>query len=508
MFDAGAITARLVLDAKGFYSGIQKAQAGVKSAGEGIKDLGQSVMSTSQKLGRIASTMTFIGAGITAPFIMAFKSVEKYSSSAKQEIDKFGNTILNLRMSIADSLTPIIQRFNNILADLTQRWLSLSQETKDMIVKVVFMGGVFLTLGGIIGTVVLKVAYLSGAFLKLIGSMITGFASLNAPMLLIVIGIGFIIAAMLKWKNVSIMVFNAVEIAFNYFVMSFNAIRAIFDGIVIAITKYVAFILGIFEKLPTPFKKSIGEMRKSLDDFSKGAQEDFGKATSSAINSGKTIGSLFTKEGNLSKGITDFGVKVKDIGGLFDNLGQKVVNLPNIAENFKSKVGDTLKTLGNFADYASGMLSQFFSQTETLFSDVLYNVFTGQFENIQQAFADFGNNILKMLSQLVIKMLMIKMIYMPLASAFGIPIGAFGGFQDGTEEIPSTGMYRLHGGEKITPRYDAAKNETKPLTIYNLITNEAIAMAMASKEGAGVIVNTINLDSLRNGVTRREVKNR
>jgi len=46
------------------------------------------------------------------------------------------------------------------------------------------------------------------------------------------------------------------------------------------------------------------------------------------------------------------------------------------------------------------------------------------------------------------------------------------------------------------------------LTIYNLITPEAIAAAMAGKEGEGVIVNAININSLRNGIVRREVKRR
>jgi hypothetical protein len=46
------------------------------------------------------------------------------------------------------------------------------------------------------------------------------------------------------------------------------------------------------------------------------------------------------------------------------------------------------------------------------------------------------------------------------------------------------------------------------LTIHNLITQEAVAVAMSGKEGKGVIVNTINEDSLRYGTTKREVMRR
>ena len=58
------------------------------------------------------------------------------------------------------------------------------------------------------------------------------------------------------------------------------------------------------------------------------------------------------------------------------------------------------------------------------------------------------------------------------------------------------------------PRYDSNREQAQRLTIYNMITPEAVAAAMSGKEGEGVIVNTINLNSLRNGVIRREVVKR
>ena len=148
---------------------------------------------------------------------------------------------------------------------------------------------------------------------------------------------------------------------------------------------------------------------------------------------------------------------------------------------------------------------------------------------------EFGNFVLKILSDVIAQIITAKLMsgiigaagsFAGMFSGVGsgasstgsytvgnVPVsgnlkGITAGFQEGTERIPYTGLYKLHAGEMITPRYDASKHEATKLTIYNMITSEAIAMAMQSKEGEGVIINTINLNSLRNGVIRREVVKR
>jgi hypothetical protein len=109
----------------------------------------------------------------------------------------------------------------------------------------------------------------------------------------------------------------------------------------------------------------------------------------------------------------------------------------------------------------------------------------------------------------ILKSLIVGPDYAQIGSNIGRALmGAFGGLQTGTEYIPRTGLYKLEEGEKVVPRYDAIKKEKEPLQILNVITPEAVAMAMAGKAGENVIMNIINTNSLRNGVFRTEILRR
>ena len=82
------------------------------------------------------------------------------------------------------------------------------------------------------------------------------------------------------------------------------------------------------------------------------------------------------------------------------------------------------------------------------------------------------------------------------------------GHAAGIESVPETGIYKLHKSEKVVPAYDANNNKAMTVEIHNFITPQAIAQAMASREGKGVIVNVIDENSLRYGVVKREVVKR
>ena len=56
------------------------------------------------------------------------------------------------------------------------------------------------------------------------------------------------------------------------------------------------------------------------------------------------------------------------------------------------------------------------------------------------------------------------------------------------------------------PGVNSQTPKEQPVVIYNMITNEAVAASMQSREGRGVIVNAVNRDSLENGVTRRTIR--
>jgi hypothetical protein len=81
------------------------------------------------------------------------------------------------------------------------------------------------------------------------------------------------------------------------------------------------------------------------------------------------------------------------------------------------------------------------------------------------------------------------------------------GLAEGTNYVPFTGIYKLHAGEEVKPsRYVDQEKKPIELTLYNLLTTDSVAAAMASREGQGVIVNVISADNARNGRTRRTIQ--
>lgn len=72
------------------------------------------------------------------------------------------------------------------------------------------------------------------------------------------------------------------------------------------------------------------------------------------------------------------------------------------------------------------------------------------------------------------------------------------GYQKGTEFVPSTGWYKLHRGEKVTP---AGKAEGERVTIINMFSKDFITEML----DPNTIINIINSDIVRNGITRKVI---
>jgi hypothetical protein len=162
-----------------------------------------------------------------------------------------------------------------------------------------------------------------------------------------------------------------------------------------------------------------------------------------------------------------------------------------------------------------------FNTLKTGISDLGMSII-GMGDEIEQVFANLGKSIINMLMEIAAQWIAMK-IMMGITSVFSFGTASAGtssisasdisgtgllGHSEGIEDVPYTGVYRLHEGEKVTPKYDATKGEAIELTIVNQITPEAVATAMSGKEGQGVIVNTINTDALRNGTTRKTIRRR
>jgi hypothetical protein len=525
MFDAGSVVGRLILDTSSF-------DRSAVNASRKIENLGASIVSTTRQLTRVASTMTFLGASITAPIILAFKSAEKYSNPAREEIQKMNNAFIGLRVSIAESLLPIMHTFGNAIADLAQRWQALSPALRESMLRTALLTGVFLTLGGVVSMVILKIVMLIGYVIKLAGAFAV-FAAVNPVLLVIYIAIAAVVMAMFKWKTAGDLVMNTLQILFNMAKIGLNSILYITNSLTSAFFAATTGALKLAAATTAPWNK---EAKKHLEDLASGAWKLAQQYTELANTNLKNIADagkntfevLTTGQSDFSMGFDDLKTQAQALIDLFKNLGSQEIKVKNwevasktFAQGWRDAFDKINAELHDWGTMAGSIVQGVASGMQTSISNFLMNI-KDYFNGSKNFFVEFGNFILKILADVIAQIVTAKIIagIGSIASNWGggtatvsgkvvntAPANYYlGSHAEGTDSIPYTGNYRLHEGEKVTPKYDANKSGAIELTIINQITPEAVATAMSGKEGSGVIVNTINTSALLNGSSRRTIR--
>jgi hypothetical protein len=158
-----------------------------------------------------------------------------------------------------------------------------------------------------------------------------------------------------------------------------------------------------------------------------------------------------------------------------------------------------------------------FNTLKTGVSDLGMSII-GMGDDIEQVFANLGKSIINMLMEIAAQWIVMKTM-MGITGIFSFGATSTGtssisassisgtgllGHSDGIEDVPYSGIYRLHEGEKVVPKYDSTKEASGNITIVNYITPDAINAAIA--QSPDTVINVINADTMRNGVTRKTYK--
>lgn len=228
-------------------------------------------------------------------------------------------------------------------------------------------------------------------------------------------------------------------------------------------------------------------------------------------------------------------------------------------EGLKNTMIEALRETSDGFAILIGMAESTADQIGDTFSSVWDDIIDGDLKDFKTYFDDFCKSILKSFGDLIAKMLAEKVKaalfddilglskagggsgggggagWLGLAGAaiggfFGGPAGAATGAQVGSAVGSSGGVegfgFSSRAAAPFTPEKANAQLEMDPdlagrgmrkigdgtgsrereLQIVNMITPEAVAAAMAGKEGEAVIVNTINRNALKNGKTRKTIQ--
>ena len=496
MFDAGAVVGRMILSTQDFQNTAEKVKNQVAQIGTAVTNMGRSVYMAGRQISNVGRNLAFFGAAITGPLILAFKTAEKYSNSVRNEMQRLENVMIAMRTSVAESMIPTMHRLSNVLAELYTRWEGLSPALRDSIINGVLMGGVFLAVTGIAMVLVGKLAMLVGGIWRLVGGMIA-LAALHPGMALLAAAVVALAWAMWKCDNVARPVLNFMEKATLLIGIGWEKVKIAIANVEIGLLR-----LG-------------GKFTKTLRE---GLSTEIYLATRRITDMSDAMAAIDMKgAGAWSEGFEGLKTTLADLQGLMAGLGATEFDIPHMleasrtfAEGWRESMETTIAGLRDMGAMAGNIVTQISTNMQQILGDFFNNILTGQINSAKQVFVEFGNFVLRLLSDIIAQIITTKVmagiasLLAPTANVAGMGTVLIKPFQEGTESVPYTGMARVHEGERITPKYDAKKSGEMTLTIVNQITTGFINAAIASEPDT--VVNVISQDTLMSRQTRRTYK--
>jgi len=270
----------------------------------------------------------------------------------------------------------------------------------------------------------------------------------------------------------------------------FSSLLAAIETVFSAISKLISFIPGL--------KKVFQEV---ADSWNQKAQ----------ANSQAMLGYY----SDLTDGLKSLFSGTQDSGAqMFQSLtNQGQQSARYIKQTWDEWIKDTQQNFNLMLSVGQGS----FNTLKTGVSDLGMSII-GMGDDIDQVFANLGKSIINMLMEIAAQWIVMKTM-MGITGIFSFGATSTGtssisassisgtgllGHSDGIEDVPYSGIYRLHEGEKVVPKYDSTKEASGNITIVNYITPDAINAAIA--QSPDTVINVINADTMRNGVTRKTYK--
>jgi phage gp36-like protein len=291
------------------------------------------------------------------------------------------------------------------------------------------------------------------------------------------------------------------------------SVLSVIDNTMSAIQRSFAFVIGMMQKLVS----LIPGVGNALDGLRKQFDASADSFNEKAQNNLKQVGAYYEE---IVGAVKDMVSDTSDsANGLFGNVKSNAEDMTvGVKQTVDQWLAQMKQDFNGILEFTQGIFTGLQSNFKTIVADGI----RGDLSSMKSYFVSFGNMVIDVIAEIIAKWMAMKVVT-GFAGIFagawgsggaenimatGANIGMTAGYAEGIDYVPEAGNYKLHEGEKVVPKYDAAKNESQAVTIYNLITPEAVAAAMSGKEGNGVIINVVNQNSLRNGVIRREVKRR
>jgi hypothetical protein len=236
----------------------------------------------------------------------------------------------------------------------------------------------------------------------------------------------------------------------------------------------------VFQKLLVPlikFYEVLGKLPGHMGEVYRQSAESIRKLSNSIETNKKVFEMAATESARVAMEQYDLVfAKVKDTGDKTAEILKKVAR----------QVGESAKEAGRQFNAMHELVKQTARNMQSAFSNLFFKAFTGELRSLKEVFADFGRTMLQTISQILAKIVMIKMLTAFAGGAggsiFGVPVGSL--FHEG-------GMVRRRQNRFVRAHQGLAPDEV-PIIAQ---TGEGIL----SRRGMNALGGPDNLKALNRG---------
>ena len=436
--------------------GLKNVTGGLNTLNDKAKQFAMSMRQTGKQISSVGMTMGVVGTAITAPLILAFKETSKYSWEAHQQMKKLSETFTQLQVSVGQQLIPYFTRLANLLADLTNRWTALDPVIKQHIINTAMMVGTWLMVGGTILVVVGKtlttlanlVMLIKNAVIPAIQGIFMALQALWAgnPFAWIVLAVAGIVVAILKWREVSDSVLNAIEVGVDTVAIGYEKVCIAIWNICKAYSYMTLnFKMAEFFKGQITYTEGlIAGLEKKIQNVFEG-KGDF-KGTADEIR--KVADGIGGKFGEWKEKILDGTTSLGEFANFLRGINGETVELKKTYDSFWEGLmigfDDAVTELGKWSELGQKVAKDMTSSMTTTMSSFINDVFTGQLKKGSDYFKAFGQSLLKIWSDTLAQMLVKKLmsgIFGESGGGWGSAIKALFGMGGGSAvSLPASGF--------------------------------------------------------------------
>lgn len=469
------------------------------SIGQAFKSIGESAEKVGRELKQVGRDLIQLGGIVTGYFTLAIREAANTVPAVRDAVANLGAEFSSFQAVLATAVVPILNEFANVLHQLRVAFERMDPQTRDFIIRTVFIGGILTLVAGTVLRFGGAILVAAGNVAQLVGSMMVAH-----PVIFAVVAAAVVLISLFgDWEKAIQMVARAFDVAtasIRFFVdLMMTGILQTVEWVVRGIENMLNALGKIPGKFGAPFRLAAQDVRLFREEIEGMKNAAAGEA---AVNLDKVFVTMKQGGGAAETAVVNARKSLKDF---FDAL--KTMR-PELNAFSASLISDLKKFWTSYADFNKQMSTSITSAVQNLdsrFTSIFHRIITEGMK-AKDAFKEFGRAILETVATMIAKFLAFVAVVSVIAAvlaAFGVPPAAtfktafkfVGGFHQGGL-VGGVPMRSYHSGGEVMANLEQGEFVVnKEATRRNRGMLEQINNGGGAGAGGMVFVNNWNINA-------------